>query len=44
MALVNKKGKENLAFGGLNLTYDYNFTANDSYGASSSLADNSVTV
>ncbi len=44
MALGNKKGKENLAFGVLHLTYDYSFTANDSYGASSSLADNSVTV
>jgi hypothetical protein len=44
MALGNKKGKENLAFGALNLTYDYSFTANDSYGANSSLADNSVIV
>ena len=30
MALGNKKGKEDLAFGVLNLTYDYSFTANDS--------------
>ncbi|QFT11722.1 hypothetical protein FIV04_17510 (plasmid) [Vibrio sp. THAF190c] len=44
MALCNKKGKESLAFGVLNLTYDYSFIANDSYGANSSLAGNSVIV
>jgi hypothetical protein len=43
MNLGNKKGKENLAFGVLRSTHGYSFTANDSYGASSSLADSSVT-